>query len=276
MRTFHFQLTAQIAILCLTAVYAIAQSDGDPPSASPMPPQLESPSLDPEADNAPASPSPPGSPVVTPEPAAPAPAAPAPATPAPTTTPTVSAEVSEGDSLDSIPKDTPVEIVPEQPSKKLLGDNTPDWVKKGLLLGDEHSFAISSSLFSDVEQCREDLQSRMMAEVQAYLDKHVLTEARAEQLSKLTRDYVDKFWINQKQEFDNVQDRDNVTYHQLWIGLHISADQLKMVREWEKEWLRERRTKQAGVLGGIGIASITVLSGLVGVLARREKTKLKK
>ena len=94
-------------------------------------------------------------------------------------------------------------------------------------------------------------------------------------LPQLTQEYVEKYWVVPSQTFDNVQDRPSGTYHQLWIGLHISADQLKKVREWERHSVRASRTKQVGVLGGTGVAAITILSGFVGVLARREKAKLK-
>jgi hypothetical protein len=190
----------------------------------------------------------------------------------------VQAEIGENESFDSVPKDESGHensVSSELNAKKLLGEDTPEWVKKGLVLGDEHRLAISSSLLPDVEQCREDLKSRMMIEVRSYLDKHVLEKSSAYQLAELTQEYVEKYWVNPAQTFDNVQDRPSGTYHQLWIGLHISADQLKKVREWEMNSFREKRLKQVGIIGGAGIATITLLSGLVGVLARREKAKLK-
>ena len=160
-------------------------------------------------------------------------------------------------------------------SKKVLNDNTPEWVKNGIVLGEDHSLAISSSLLPDLEQCREDLKASMMRDVHAYLNKHVLENVSASVLPQLTQEYVEKYWVVPSQTFDNVQDRPSGTYHQLWIGLHISADQLKKVREWERHSVRASRTKQVGVLGGTGVAAITILSGFVGVLARREKAKLK-
>jgi hypothetical protein len=171
----------------------------------------------------------------------------------------------------AIPDATDVDPV----SKKLLNDQTPDWVKQGVVRGDDHSFAISSSLSPDLEQCREDLESRLLSEVQNYLDKNVLEHMPAFRLKELTEDYVKKYWLKKEQWFDNLQDRPSGTYHQLWVGLHISAEQLKMVSEWEKACLREERVQQAGVAGGIGVGVITLLSGLVGVFARREKAKLK-
>ena len=181
------------------------------------------------------------------------------------------AEIDSNESFDSVAGDSIGGTVP----LPVLNGNTPEWVKNGLVLGDEHSLAISSTLLPDLEQCREDLKARMMSDVQAYLDKHVLEFAAADQLPELTREYVEKYWVKKGQEFDNIQDRPSGMYHQLWIGLHISSEQLAKVRKWEKQSVREQRTKKVGVLGGVGVFAITLLSGAIGVLARREKAKLK-
>ncbi len=184
---------------------------------------------------------------------------------------TVKAEIDSSESFDSVPGDPLGETAP----LPVLNGSTPDWVKKGLVLGDEHSFAISSTLLPDLDQCRDDLKSRMMSDVQVYLDKHVLEFTSAYKLPELTQEYVEKYWVKKGQEFDNVQDRPSGSYHQLWIGLSISSEQLSKIREWEKQSVREQRTKKAGVLGGVGVFAIAILSGAVGLLARREKAKLK-
>ena len=181
------------------------------------------------------------------------------------------AEIDSNDSFDSVLGVSIGETAP----LPVLNGSTPEWVKNGLVLGDEHSLAISSTLLPDLDQCREDLKARMMSDVQAYLDKHVLEFAAADQLPELTQAYVEKNWVKKGQEFDNIQDRPSGMYHQLWIGLHISSEQLSRVRKWEKQSVREQRAKKVGVLGGIGVFAITLLSGTIGVLARREKAKLK-
>ena len=180
-----------------------------------------------------------------------------------TTTKSTDAAVSDSAALDPA-------------STKILNENTPDWVKEGLVLGEDHRLAVSSSLFPDREQCVGDLKSRLMNEVRSYLDKHVLELTNASQLPELTEEYVESNWLVANREFDNVQDRPSGTYHQLWKELRISSEQLEVVRGWERSRVREIRTKQAGVLGGLGIAAITLFSGMIGVLARREKAKLKK
>ena len=182
----------------------------------------------------------------------------------------VQAEIDRNDSFDLVKGQ-----VGETAPLPVLNSSTPEWVKKGLVLGDEHSLAISSNLFSDLEQCREDLKARMMEDVQNYLDKHVLKSASADQLPELTEEYIEKYWVKKGQEFDNIQDRPSGVYHQLWIGLHISSEQLAKVQKWEKQCVRAMRTKKVGVVGGFSVIAISLLSGTVGVLARREKAKLK-
>ena len=189
------------------------------------------------------------------------------------------AEVDGSESFDTVAGDTPStdevgKYIDTMPIPVLNG-STPEWVKNGLVLGEDLSFAISSTFMADLEQCREDLKSRMMSDVRDYLDKNVLQIAQAYSLPELTQEYVEKYWVKKGQVFDNIQDRPAGSYHQLWIGLHISSEQLAKIREWEKQTVREQRTRKVGVFGGVGVCAITLLSGAVGLLARREKAKLK-
>lgn len=203
-----------------------------------------------------------------------------PETPAIPSTPVpAKAEVDGSESFDTVAGDIPSadevgKYIDTMPIPVLNG-STPEWVKNGLVLGEELSFAISSTFMADLEQCREDLKSRMMSEVRDYLDKNVLPIVQAHSLPELTQEYVEKYWVKKGQVFDNIQDRPAGSYHQLWIGLHISSEQLAKIREWEKQTVREQRTRKVGVFGGLGVCAITLLSGAVGLLARREKAKLK-
>ena len=195
-----------------------------------------------------------------------------PSSPPAAPSPAAQAEVGNTESFDSLSGDTVGETAP----LPVLGSKTPDWVKKGLVLGNDHSLAISSTLMPELEECREDLKTRMMSEVRMYLNKHVLEYSDATKLPELTQEYVEKYWVKNGQEFDNIQDRPSGTYHQLWIGLHISSEQLTKIREWEKRNVRELRMKKVGIFSGLGVFTVTLLSGGVGLLARREKAKLKK
>ena len=167
-----------------------------------------------------------------------------PATPAPPVPPAFAdvpsitrAEIGSNESFDSVGGDL-IGSDSIGDTAPVLNGSTPEWVKNGLVLGDEHSLAISSTLLPDLDQCREDLKSRLMLDVRTYLDKHVLEFSQASKLPELTQEYVEKYWVKKGQEFDNLQDRPSGTYHQLWIGLHISSEQLLKIREWEKDQRR--------------------------------------
>jgi len=218
--------------------------------------QTEAPAAPPAASDSPSATTPPA----------------APSSPPAAPTPPAQAEIGNTESFDSLPGDAVGDTAP----LPVLGSKTPDWVKKGLVLGNEHSLAISSTLMPELEECREDLKTRMMSEVRMYLNKHVLEYSDATKLPELTQEYVEKYWVKKGQEFDNIQDRPSGTYHQLWIGLHISSEQLTKIREWEKQNVRELRVKKVGIFSGLGVFTVTLLSGAVGLLARREKAKLKK
>ena len=268
-------LIAAFALVCF-CVSAVAQESGDAPTRPPELPndQTELPN-DQIEPLAPAPPNPPAPPaeaasVVTTLPTD------ARSTESPAEVPEQSeakAEIHDNESFEPLTSNE-VELS-QAPSTNVLNDETPEWVKNGLVFGDDNHLVISSSVFPELSQCEEDLRSRLLNEVHVYLDKHVLEAKTASMLDYLTYEYVEENWIVPNKRFDNVSHRPSGTYHQLWIELQISSNELEKIRQWERSVFREQRTKQVGVLGGIGIAILTVFSGLVGVLARREQAKLK-
>lgn len=157
----------------------------------------------------------------------------------------------------------------------VLGKDTPEWITRGLVTNDGHTFPISSSFFQTTELCRKDLESRMVAEVASILDKHVLTYVGAANLDELNLGYIRSRLLTSN-EFDNAQERSSGIYHQLWVEVNIPDSEIKKIREWERNVVAAQRVKQVGALGGIGIVVIGLISGGVGFLARREQAKLKK
>jgi len=162
-------------------------------------------------------------------------------------------------------------------SSPLLNESTPAWIRDGLSKeGNEHRFPIATSLHSDVEECRKELDSAMMSEVKDYLEKNVLlTGISADELAGLTPDYIKKKLLVPEREFENVVDRPSGSYHQLWRQIFISKSELAVIRGWEKNREVLKRTTEVGMMGGSALLGMTLLSGMVGLLARREKAKLK-
>jgi hypothetical protein len=162
-------------------------------------------------------------------------------------------------------------------STPLLNENAPAWIRDGLSKeGDELRFPIATSLHSDVEECRNELDSVLISEVRDYLEKNVLIEGvSAGDMAGLTTEYIKKKLLVPEREYVNIVDRPSGSYHQLWRQIFISKSELAVIRGWEKNREVLERTKQVGLMGGSALLGMTLLSGMVGLLARREKAKLK-
>jgi len=162
-------------------------------------------------------------------------------------------------------------------SSPLLNENAPAWIRDGLSKeGDELRFPIATSLHSDVEECRNELDSVLITEVRDYLEKNVLLEGvSAGDMAGLTTEYIKKKLLVPEREYVNIVDRPSGSYHQLWRQIFISKSELAVIRGWEKNREVLERTKQVGLMGGSALLGMTLLSGMVGLLARREKAKLK-
>ena len=162
-------------------------------------------------------------------------------------------------------------------SNPLLNENAPAWIRDGLSKeGDELRFPIATSLHSDVEECRNELDNVLLSEVRDYLEKNVLLDdVTASDLAGLTTEYIKKKLLVPEREYVNIVDRPSGSYHQLWRQIFISKSELAVIRGWEKNREVLERTKQVGVVGGSALLGMTLLSGMVGLLARREKAKLK-
>ncbi len=162
-------------------------------------------------------------------------------------------------------------------SNPLLNESAPAWIRDGLSKeGDELRFPIATSLHSNVEECRNELDNVLLSEVRDYLEKNVLLDGvSATDLAGLTTEYIKKKLLVPEREYVNIVDRPSGSYHQLWRQIFISKSELAVIRGWEKNREVLERTKQVGVVGGSSLLGMTLLSGLVGLLARREKAKLK-
>jgi hypothetical protein len=168
----------------------------------------------------------------------------------------------------------------EEPSvqlldKPILPADAPDWVRAPQVSKGELRFAIPTATAEDLEQCYEEFDSQLLPEVQKMLETHVLRETSASQLAPLTKKYIEDHWLVQDCEYDQVVELPSGTYHQLWKQVYISKEQLDVVRGWEEKSILRERISKVGALGGASIGGMMLLSGLVGVLARRESRKLK-
>lgn len=154
-------------------------------------------------------------------------------------------------------------------------DDAPDWVRREAELDGEHVFTIWTTESPELQRCREEFDAILLPQVQKHLDEKVLRHVQAKNLPELTKEYVEKYWLVDGKEFDDVSERPTGEHHRLWKQIHITQSQLEKVRDWENRIVVSQRTKHVGFAGAATLAGMTLLSGMIGLLARREQAKLK-
>lgn len=185
----------------------------------------------------------------------------------------------------STPKSAPTSSTLETGSKSadsesrrlehLPPDDAPDWVREEPQLHGGHVFTIWTTESPDLEGCREEFDAILLPQVQKHLDEHVLRHVQAKNLSELTKEYIEKYWLVEGKEFDDISERPTGAHHRLWKQIHITESQIDTVRDWENRIVVSQRTKHVGLAGAATLAGMTLLSGMIGLLARREEAKLK-
>lgn len=152
-----------------------------------------------------------------------------------------------------------------------LSESAPPWVRGRMLTDDVVRLPISSSFFSTVEECREDLNERLLPLVRDAIVEEVLQSDRSVQLAPLTKDYIVKHLLRPDTEFDNTTDRPGGPYHQLYQLIQIGPEQLREIQSWERNEITRKRAEQLGAGSVVAMGLITSLSGCVRLLARREQ-----
>lgn len=152
-----------------------------------------------------------------------------------------------------------------------LSESAPPWVRGSMVTEDVVRLPISSSFFTTVEECREDLQARLVSLVHQAIVEDVLHSDSSVELAPLTKEYIETHLLHGDIEFDNATDRPSGTYHQLFRLIQIQPEQLREIRGWERSEITRKRAEQLGIGSAIAMGLITSLSGCVRLLARREQ-----
>lgn len=152
-----------------------------------------------------------------------------------------------------------------------LSESAPPWVRGSMVTEDVVRLPISSSFFTTLEECREDLDDRLVSLVRQAIIEEVLHPEDSVDLAPLTKEYIETHLLHRDIEFDNATDRPSGTFHQLFRLVQIQPEQLHEIRSWERNEITTRRATQLGVGSAIAMGLITTLSGAVRLLARREQ-----
>jgi len=157
--------------------------------------------------------------------------------------------------------------------RPILGEGVPDWIRQPITSESRILLPIESSMHSTIEECQEDLNGKLVDEAKRLLDMHVLQRVNADSIPELTPEFIREKLINREGEFDNFQERPSGTFHQLWVRMDIDEKELAQIRDWERTVVTQKRvTTLGGVAGGV-LGALAGISGVVGLLSRREKNK---
>lgn len=188
-----------------------------------------------------------------------------------------SAPIAEIDSvLAATELDSPIVLKTMEHSSKLLSDHAPSWVRERFLSDEVVRFPIESSLFPTLDDCRNDLDERLVEIVHAAIREHVLTSPEVIKLPNLTKEYIQNDLIRPGVEFDNVMERSSGVYHQLWKLIQIGPEQIAEIKSWERREISNSRIQD---LGAGSIVALTLLSGFSGgvhFFAKREQRNRRK
>ncbi|MFN7736857.1 MAG: hypothetical protein ACK5O8_12120 [Pirellula sp.] len=156
-------------------------------------------------------------------------------------------------------------------NKPLLGDNAPSWVRERIVSTTRLRAPIASSLFESLEECRKDIDQRLLEEVRIILVQNGFGEMSTSwPEGALTESYIREHFLADS-EFDNVQELPSGTYHQLWVLLDIDETQLSYLKHWERQFVGEERAMLVGLTMISIVATIASFSAIVGFIAYREK-----
>jgi hypothetical protein len=184
----------------------------------------------------------------------------------------VPAPIAEIDSpLAAKELDSPMIMKSVEPGSVFLSERAPSWVRDRIVSDEVVRLPIESSLFFTPEECRDDLDERLVEIVHAAIREHVLTSPEVVKLSNLTKEYIQNHLIRPGVEFDNVMERPSGVYHQLWKLIQIGPEQIAEIKSWERREISHRRIQD---LGAGAIVALTLLSGFSGgvhLLAKREQ-----
>jgi len=155
-------------------------------------------------------------------------------------------------------------------NKPLVGENAPSWVRERIVSKTRLKVPIASSLFESIDECRKDIDQRLMDEVQTILVQNGFGDLSTTWPSNaLTVSYIREHFLANS-EFDNIQERPSGTYHQLWVLLDIDDEQLSYLKHWERQTASKERAVGVVLTTIAIVASIASFSAIVGFISHRE------
>jgi hypothetical protein len=139
----------------------------------------------------------------------------------------------------------------------------------------DHKFLVVTIPQSDVAACDEELKEKLPAEVHTFIDKNILRHIDADSVPFLTNDYIKKeiLSLNPDRTFTKTLVRPGGDMFQIYRQLTIPSSEVKRLVEYERSVVAGERSVEVGLGAAAVLGVVGAMSGFLGLLARREKSK---
>jgi hypothetical protein len=139
----------------------------------------------------------------------------------------------------------------------------------------DHRFLVVTIPHTDVAACDEELKEKLPAEVHSFIDKNILRHIDADSVPFLTSDYIKReiLSLNPDRTFTKTLVRPGGDMFQIYRQLTIPSSAVKRLVEYERSIVAGERSVEVGIGAAMLLGAVGTVSGFLGLLARREKSK---
>lgn len=167
---------------------------------------------------------------------------------------------------------------PEVGTKSVGEQDFPSWVSEaegGLTSNGDHTFLVVTIPHTDVVSCTDDLADKLPSEVLTYIHKKILRHTSVESVPFLTADYIQSeiLNVNSNRTFTKTLVRPGGEMFQIYRQVTIPASHVARILDYERDSVSGERSVRIGAGTALLLSLVGAMSGLLGVMARREKSK---
>lgn len=155
----------------------------------------------------------------------------------------------------------------------------PSWLTEQPDVGREkdggHSFLVVTIPQADVTACQEELAEKLPMEARAFIESNILTHIKADGVPFLTSEYLEKEILsnNPDRTFTKTLIRPGGEMFQIYRQLTIPAAVAKRLVEFERGIVAGERSVRVGLGAAAVLGMVGAMSGVLGLMARRERSK---
>lgn len=167
---------------------------------------------------------------------------------------------------------------PDVGTKSVGEHDFPSWVTEaegGVTSNGDHTFLVVTIPHTDVTSCTDDLADKLPSEVLTYIHKKILRHTSVESIPFLNADYIQSeiLNVNSDRTFTKTLVRPGGEMFQIYRQVTIPASHVARILDYERDSVSGERSVRIGAGTALLLSMVGAMSGLLGVMARREKSK---